>query len=68
MAFLSRKREESCASCSAFYYMGLAGEQNTGRGQCLAHPVPLPKQATDWCREYVAEKNPEPELKEDGLL
>ena len=62
----TKKSEPSCASCTAFHYMGLVGEQNKGRGLCLAHPVTVPKSGSDWCREYEFEKTPEPEIAEDA--
>ena len=62
----SRKAEQSCASCTAFYYMGLEGEQHRGKGQCLAHPVAVQKMMGDWCREWDKEKTPEPEIAEDS--
>jgi hypothetical protein len=63
---LFRKPDQSCANCTAFYYMGLAGDHTTGRGQCLAHPAPLIKSTADWCREWELEKKPEREIAEDN--
>lgn len=62
----TKKHDPSCASCSAFRYMALVGEQHVGRGMCQAHPVSVPKATSDWCREYTFEKNPEPEIAEDA--
>jgi hypothetical protein len=64
---LFTKKEQSCASCSAFYYMALVGEQHVGRGICQLYPTPQPQKATtDWCRQWQEEKTPEPEIKEDA--
>jgi hypothetical protein len=66
MGLLKKSPEPSCASCSAFHYMGLVGDHTAGRGLCLAHPTPIQKQTSDWCREYEVEKNPEPEIAADA--
>ena len=58
--------DASCANCTAFHYMGLVGDQTKGRGLCLAHPSPITKVTSDWCREWELEKKPEPEIAEDS--